>query len=53
MKSKTLLKILYGHSASHLELNFNSWVEKENITIISTSYIINSGYHLSVVYTEN
>ena len=49
MKSKTLLKILYGHS----ELNFNSWVEKENITIISTSYIINSGYHLSVVYTEN
>lgn len=54
MSSKTRLKILAAPAPSLLETFFNEWCDNNpNIkVIISTSYIINSGYHLSVVYEE-
>lgn len=53
MSSKTRLKILAAPASSLLETFFNEWCDNHtNIKVISTSYIINSGYHLSVVYEE-
>lgn len=53
MSSKTRLKILVAPAASLLETFFSEWCDNNpNIKVISTSYVINSGYHLSVVYEE-
>lgn len=53
MVNKHHLKILYAASATLLEKTFSEWANSKNIKIISTSYIIYNGYHLSVVYVEN
>lgn len=46
------LKIIRAQSSTNLEEYFNTWAAAEDVTIISSSIAYESGYILSVVYTE-